>query len=535
MRTLAALAALLALGAAPAHAARGLAPPPLPGPRALQAIAAHGPVLVQLKAGSGAFALQAAGGTVVSPALRLWKVPGAAAAALVPRLAAAAAVSAVEPDRRMLSPFAVRDDVPDPLVSTEWWIPRIGADTVVAPGPGVPVTVIDAGLDMTHPEFVSRPNTSVLNAQTVLGQDDAHGTAVSSVVAAPANGVGVVGVYPQAVLRAFDSSPSDAIDEAAVIQGITEASLAGRGVINLSLGGPDQSFFMEQAIVLAFGRGTITVAAAGNEFQNGNPLSFPADDPHVLTVAATTQDDKPAAFSSASSAVDLAAPGVDIPIAVPLVDDPTGYSTGAGTSFSSPLVAGATAWVWTVRPTLQTTQVYDLMRWSAKDIWDTGWDKDTGFGLLNIPGALTASPPPIDPQEPNDDLDQVRAHGLFPVAKPLVKGTFKARVDYTDDPEDVYRVNVPAHSTVTVTMKPDANVTLELWGPRTQTVDENGSDRRRDLLGIDAKPGTQAETIRWTNGGKKAIVVYPDVYFPVGSAALEAGYALTVKTARARP
>ena len=76
MRSLAALAVLLALGAAPAHAARGLAPPPLPGPRALQAIGAHGPVLVELKGESGAFALQAAGGTLVSPALRLWKVPG---------------------------------------------------------------------------------------------------------------------------------------------------------------------------------------------------------------------------------------------------------------------------------------------------------------------------------------------------------------------------------------------------------------------------------------------------------------------------
>jgi subtilisin family serine protease len=534
MRTLTALAVLLALGAAPAHASRGLAPPPLPGPRALQAIGAQGPTLVGLKDESGAFALQAAGGTLVSSALRLWKVP-AAAADLLPRLVAAGVVTAVEPDRRVLRPFASRDVVTDPLVPTEWWIPKVGADTVVAPGPGVPVTVIDAGLDMTHPEFAARPNTTVLNTQTLLGQDDEHGTAVSSVVGAPVNGVGVVGVYPQAVLRAFDASPNATIDEASVIQGITEASLAGRGVTNLSLGGPDQSFFMEEAIVLAFGRGTITVAAAGNEFQNGNPLSFPADDPHVLTVAATTEDDKPAAFSSSSSAVDLAAPGVDIPVAVPLVDDPTGYTTLDGTSFSSPLVAGATAWVWTVRPTLEKTQLYDLMRWSAKDIWDTGWDKDTGFGLLNIPNALTQAPPPIDPLEPNDDINQVRAGGLFPTAKPLVTGTFKARVDFTDDPEDVYRVNVPAHTTLTVTMKPDANITLELWGPLTQTVTENGTARNRDLLGLSARPGTETEAIRWTNKAKKAVVVYSDSYFPTGSSALDADYTLTVKTARARP
>ena len=126
MRTLTALAVLLALGAAPAHASRGLAPPPLPGPRALQAIGAQGPTLVGLKDESGAFALQAAGGTLVSSALRLWKVP-AAAADLLPRLVAAGVVSAVEPDRRLLRPFE-RRDVTDPLVPTEWWIPKVGAD-----------------------------------------------------------------------------------------------------------------------------------------------------------------------------------------------------------------------------------------------------------------------------------------------------------------------------------------------------------------------------------------------------------------------
>ncbi len=534
MRTIAAAAVLLALGAAPAQAAHRFAPPPLPSPRALQAIGARGPALVELKGASGAFALEASGGTLISSALRLWKVPGAATASLVPRLIAARAVSVVEPDRRLLRPFESRDAT-DPLVPTEWWIPKIGADTAVPPGPGLPVTVIDAGLDVTHPEFAGRPNLSVLNQQTIIGPDDEHGTAVSSIVGAPMNGVGIIGVYPQAVLRVFDSSPSDAIDEAAVIQGIVQASLAGRGVINLSLGGPDQSFLMAQAIVLAFGRGTITVAAAGNEFQSGNPISYPADDPHVLTVAATTQDDKPAAFSSSSSAVDLAAPGVDIPVAVPLVDDPSGYTALSGTSFSSPLVAGATAWVWTARPTLEKTQVYDLMRWSAKDIWDAGWDKDTGFGLLNIPNALSASPPSIDPLEPNDDLNQVKAGGLFPVAKPLVKGTFAARVDFTDDPEDVYRVNVPAHAALTVSMKPDANVTLEVWGPLTQTVTETGAARRRDLLGISARPGSQAETIRWTNTGKHAVVVYPDVYFPTGSTALDADYTISLKTAPAQP
>ena len=64
---------------------------------------------------------------------------------------------------------------------------------------------------------------------------------------------------------------------------------------------------------------------------------------------------------------------------------------------------------------------------------------------------------------------------------------------------------------------------------------ETGTARRRDLLGVSARPSAQAETIRWTNKGKKAIVVYPDVYFPTGSAALDADYTITIRTAPARP
>ena len=109
-------------------------------PAALQAIGARGPALVELKDGSGAFALQAARRHAgLALACASGRCPAPRAARLLPRLGAAGVVSAVEPDRRMLRPFA-RRDVTDPLVPKEWWIPAIGADTTAPPGPGVPVT-----------------------------------------------------------------------------------------------------------------------------------------------------------------------------------------------------------------------------------------------------------------------------------------------------------------------------------------------------------------------------------------------------------
>ena len=76
------------------------------------------------------------------------------------------------------------------MQAQEWWLADVGADRATAPGPGVPITIVDSGTDPTHPEFAGRPNTTFLNDQTVSGTDEFHGTVVASVAAAPANGVG---------------------------------------------------------------------------------------------------------------------------------------------------------------------------------------------------------------------------------------------------------------------------------------------------------------------------------------------------------
>jgi subtilisin family serine protease len=94
----------------------------------------------------------------------------------------------------------------EPLQSTEYWRPLIGADSAAAPGPGKPITVLDTGIDLTHPDFAGRPNTIILGPQSLADSgDDFHGSAVSSVAAAPENGAGILGVYPQAVLRRWTS------------------------------------------------------------------------------------------------------------------------------------------------------------------------------------------------------------------------------------------------------------------------------------------------------------------------------------------
>ncbi len=410
--------------------------------------------LVQLNSanpGKGARLARAAGGTELAHELRIWRVPSYAITDL--RRAGVVRISQRE---RLLPTFAATLQLAtDPLVPFEWWRAAVGADQVDSPGPGKPVTVVDSGVDLSHPEFATRPNTTALNPQTTSEVDEDHGTAVASVVAATNNGVGIVGIYPDAILRVWDASPFGFLNEGAAIEGIYEAALRGPGVINLSFGGEDDDPLLDDAIQFAFRAGSLVVAAAGNEALDGNPPNFPAFYPHVLTVGATDESNRLAAFSTISPTVDLAAPGVHIPIAEPFAQEPTGYSTtGNGTSFASPLAAGAAAWVWTTRPDLDNTQLFELMRRSATDIAVPGFDSASGYGLLNIPRALNFRTPTSDPQEPNEKPREIEAHGLFSTATPPLTtaghlaGSITARVDRSEDPIDLYRAWSPAGRTL---------------------------------------------------------------------------------------
>jgi subtilase family protein len=460
-------------------------------------------MLVRANPGS-AVELRAAGATRVAPPLRVWRVP----AGELPALRRAGLVSFAEPDRA----FQAADGVgaSEPLASTEWWRSVIGADVATPPGPGRPVTIVDSGLDMSHEEFANRPNTTLLNRQTVTDDADDHGTEVASVIGAPVNGLGLVGVYPQAVLRSWDASPLGYISTGGAVDGIVTAAKDGVGVINISFGGSVPDPLIEEAILYAFKRGSLVVAASGNDGLDGNQPSYPAVYPHVLTVAATNEQGTGSDFSSQSNWVDLAAPGSDIPVAEPFFDDPTGYITASGTSFSAPMVSAAAAWVWTDRPALDNTQLFDVMRFSATDMSPPGHDRATGFGMLNIPAALAFPAPPKDPLEPNDEIDDVSPHGALGSGEPPITTatkratTLTARVDRFEDPDDVYRIYVPARGSASVTAD-EGPVDLRLFAPAAHTID--GLPAATSVH----RPGRVAEHATIHNPTNRGVFAYAEV------------------------
>jgi len=496
--------------------------------------------LDRTRVGGAEFALQASGAREIDPQLGLWRLPSTAAARLLPALRAQGLVTSVTPDVPLRAEAAQSIGYcTDPLCDTEWWIPHVGADAWTPPGPGFPVTMIDSGADLSHPEFVGRPNTTPLNTQTFsANSDEVHGTATSSVVGAPVNGQGLAGIYPQAKLQLWDASPGGELTVGDEIAGLAAARAHGPGVVNLSLGGTDHLAIEEHAILRTFGSGSLVVASAGNGRAFGSPPSYPASFSHVLTIGATEESDRPAFFSSVSSHMDLAAPGQDIPVAVPSIWEPSPnnpYDNFDGTSFSAPLVSGAAAAVWTLRPTLTNTQLFEVMRRSARHVGKRGWNRSTGYGVLNVSAALARKAPAPDPEEPNEDVYLVEPHGLFPAGQPPLtvpgraKRVLSAHLERSEDAEDVYRAYLPAKGKLTVTVATKGNANLEVWGRKTRTVLERGAAARRDLLGVSAHRGSKIERVVVPARGLGQFV-YVDVF--LGKNVAEASYSVRIATAR---
>jgi hypothetical protein len=444
MRKLIAVLVVLVAAAVIAPAAQGFTVRPMELPQAAPGRAASSEParwLVGARPGSRAAARIAKRFGARSLALPgTYAVPRVHARALAAALRDANALTYAEPDSTLMRRSAL-DVSPG-----AWARGAIMPATLPPPAPAFPVGIVDDVIDTTHPDV--GPQTRVLNGpRPVTGP---HGTEVASAVSGLFNGSGVTGVFPGVPLLSYGLGSDITCGDA--VTGIQQVVAAGARVINLSFGSATECFTLYRTVEAVYGAGVLVVAAGGNEFLQGNPPSFPASWPHVLSVAALNQGLAPAFFSTANAAIDVAAPGEAVPLAVPLAFDddgaPDGIRAGSGTSFAAPMVSGAAAWVWSARPELSNGQVADVLRESAQDVGAKGYDPQTGFGLINVPRALDARVPQSDPLEPNDEITFIDGSSFRRpdpyVWRGLPRPPIRASVDRVEDPVDVYRVQVPA-------------------------------------------------------------------------------------------
>ena len=423
-----------------------------------------------------------------------------------------------------------RDAGTDPFTSGSRWRPIVVEDGLEPPavtGHSPKLALIDSHLDITHPEFDGSRITTVGSRPV----NDEHGTATAAVAAAPTNGIGIEGIWPGMIATNFDTNLSCGD----IVHRIKMVVDRGYDVLNMSYGAAEECFAESAELQRATAAGVLLVAAAGNEFAEGNPLEYPASLPHVVTVAAVDLQGEISYFSNANAAVDLAAPGESVLTAVPFAHDPdgdhNGYARMDGTSFAAPIVAGVASWVAAARPNLTVDQLANVVKLSAIDLDEDGWDPNTGYGLVQLGNALRIHPLRNDPYEPNENIFWVNGEILRHHAPRVYDGRprrsrVNARLDQFEDPADVYRVRFPGHSRTRITVNPsfgDTDVAVYRGSAGSTSAPP---------VGLSQKPGGKRERIVIQNparGHKRAFV---EIYIDPVARGLDAGYALKFKRIR---
>jgi len=192
----------------------------------------------------------------------------------------------------------------------------------------VNVVVVDTGVDYRHPELsgIWMGGRNALTDTDDPLDDDGHGTHVAGTIAASDNNIGVLGVAPKVrlwsvkVLDAQGKGTSEGLAKALDWILAKKEALGGNWVVNLSLGGVDESPIEREAFQRLQDNGILVIAAAGNFSTATKPaaVSFPGAYPSVVAVGATSFSGELATFSGQGPELDLAAPGIDVLSIVPL-------------------------------------------------------------------------------------------------------------------------------------------------------------------------------------------------------------------------
>ncbi|NGZ75316.1 S8 family serine peptidase [Saccharibacillus alkalitolerans] len=266
-------------------------------------------------------------------------------------------------------------------------------------GKGVKVAVIDTGI-AAHEDLAIAGGASVVSYTSSYSDDNGHGTHVAGIIGALNNGIGTVGIAPDASLyavKALDQNGSGYLSD--VVAGIDWSITNQMNIVNLSLGATSDSFSLKQVVDKAYAQGILVVAAAGNNGTadgSGDTVNYPARYDSAIAVAAVDSADQRGSFSATGSAIEAAAPGVNV-LSTYLGNQ---YVKMSGTSMAAPYVAGDLALLKQAYPSLTHVELRAKLAGGVIDLGAAGRDNWFGYGLIQAPQSTGSQPAPAPAPAP---------------------------------------------------------------------------------------------------------------------------------------
>jgi serine protease len=253
-----------------------------------------------------------------------------------------------------------------------------------------------------YPEWVEEPIGRGLFCRDSF---EIHATHVAGIAAATTDqGSGIAGVSDASLLSCRSlSMRGGRVDD--IASSIRWAADNGADLINMSLGAPDPSETMHEAVKYARNKGVLSICAAGN---NGGEVGYPAGFEEAVAVSAFDDAEQPASFTSRGPEVDVAGPGVNVLSSIPTaIPDRSGYERLSGTSMASPAVCGVAALGLAANPDWDADTLEAKLKENARPVEGVA-EKFQGAGIadaLSLVGdangpptaAITGAPDRVEP------------------------------------------------------------------------------------------------------------------------------------------
>jgi len=325
--------------------------------------------------------------------------------------------------------------IASPEYTDSWGVSHIGSEMVhnnSINGSGVKIAVIDTGIDYTHEDLENNYKGGydfVFNDTDPFDDSyNSHGTHIAGIIAAQKNGIGVVGVAPEADLYAVKVLDGSGFGLASwLIAGIEWAVENDMDIASISIGTTSQNPKLESlrmACGSAYNSGLLLVASAGNTF--GGEVMYPARYDSVIAVTATDPNDQQASFSSIGQEIELAAPGVEILSTI----KEDHFDNLSGTSQAVPHVTGLAALIifgnhYDVNKdgNVNHEDIRMQLQLTAKDLGEVGKDEIYGYGLIDAQSAVFYNSSEPDKPESNITINLHAGWNLISV--PLNLTTWK--------------------------------------------------------------------------------------------------------------